>query len=198
MTDLSKTILPKSDQLNADDLIAGPMTIKITEVRAGDAEMPIVIRFEGDDGRPYKPCKSMRRVLVHCWGADGKTYVGRSITLFRDPDVKWAGVAVGGIRISHLSDIKLAQTMVLTQSKQSRKPFKVEPLKVAEKPKASKELLAAGQAAAESGVDSYVEWKDSLSDEDKVLIKPHHKDWAEIAKEADKDTQEDEDIQPSL
>ena len=72
MTDLAKTIEPKSDQLNADDLIAGPRTIVITAVRAnaGSAEQPVSISFEGDDGKPYKPCKSMRRVMVHVWGPD--------------------------------------------------------------------------------------------------------------------------------
>ena len=63
MTDLSKTIDPKSDQLNSDDLIAGPITIRITKVSANlsSPEQPISIFFEGDNGKPYKPCKSMRR-----------------------------------------------------------------------------------------------------------------------------------------
>ena len=62
--DLSQTIIPKSDQLNADDLIAGPRTIRITAVSTGNAEQPVVINYEGDNGRPYKPSKSMRRILV--------------------------------------------------------------------------------------------------------------------------------------
>ena len=33
MIDMSETIKPKSNQLNADDLMAGPMTIKITDVQ---------------------------------------------------------------------------------------------------------------------------------------------------------------------
>lgn len=66
MTDLSQTIAPKSDQLNADDLIGGPRTIKVTRVSAmKEPDQPIAIYFEGDNGKPYKPGKSMRRVLVH-------------------------------------------------------------------------------------------------------------------------------------
>ena len=94
--DLSKTIAPKSDQLNADDLIARSMTIKITNVtgKDGDAQ-PISIFFEGDNGKPYKPCKSMRRVLVMVWGDQGKEYIGRSMTIYRDPAVVFGGIAVG-------------------------------------------------------------------------------------------------------
>lgn len=129
MNDMSKAIIPKSDQLNADDLIAGPMTIKITEVTIrGGQEQPVSIHFEGDNGKPWKPCKSMSRVLVANWGADAKKYIGRSLSLYREPTVKWAGMEVGGIRISHMSDIDSAMTMALTATKGSRKPFTVKPL----------------------------------------------------------------------
>ena len=130
MTDLSTTIAPKSDQLNADDLIAGPKTIRITKVSAdpGSAEQPIAIYFEGDNGKPYKPCKSMRRVMVHLWGRDGNEYPGRTMTMYRDPEVKFGGMAVGGIRISHMSDIDKPMTMALTATKASRKPYTVQPM----------------------------------------------------------------------
>lgn len=130
MTDLSTTIIPKSDQMNADDLISGPITITITKVSAdpSSGEQPILISFEGDNGKPYKPCKSMRRVMVAVWGKDGAQYPGRSMTLYRDPDVTWGGLKVGGIRISHMTDIDKPITMALTATKQSRKPFTVQPL----------------------------------------------------------------------
>lgn len=99
--DLSQTIIPKSDQLNADDLIGGTRTIRISSVSAGNAEQPVVIHFDGDNGRPYKPGKSMRRVLVCLWGNDSAAYIGRRLTLYRDPSVKFGGEDVGGIRISH-------------------------------------------------------------------------------------------------
>ena len=81
MNDMAATIIPKSDQLNADDLIAGSMTITITDVtiRPG-TEQPISIHYEGDNGKPYKACKSMCRVMVTAWGPDSKKYVGRSLT----------------------------------------------------------------------------------------------------------------------
>lgn len=128
MIDLRGTIKPKSDQLNADDLIGGPLTIRITKVEVGDGEQPVSIHFDGDAGKPYKPGKSMRRVLVNLWGPDGEAYVGRALTLYRDEEVAFGGVAVGGIRISHMSHLSRETTMALTTTKAKRKPFTVKPL----------------------------------------------------------------------
>ena len=130
MTDMSKYIAPKSDQLNADDLISGPRVIIVTRVTANEAtpEQPVSIFYEGDDGKPYKPCKSMRRVLVYCWGNDGNSYVGRSIRLYRDPEVTYGGIKTGGIRISHLSHIKQKMVLALATKRSQRAPYSVEPL----------------------------------------------------------------------
>ena len=148
MSDMGAVIIPKSDQLNSDDLIAGPITVKITGVSIkGGAEQPIAISFDGDDGKPYKPCKSMCRVMVTAWGADSKKYTGRSMTLYREPTVKWAGMEVGGIRISHMSDIDSALTMALTATRGSRKPFTVHPIK-SDAPDWRKELTEAATADA--------------------------------------------------
>lgn len=128
--DMTAVIVPKSDQLNADDLIAGPRTITIRDVAIKAGEQPVSIFYDGDDGKPYKPCKSMARVLVAAWGADARQYIGRSLTLYRDPNVKWAGMAVGGIRISHMTHIKSKMVMALTETRGSRKPYEVKPLEV--------------------------------------------------------------------
>lgn len=129
MVDLRNTIVPNSSQLNADDLVAGPMTIRVTKVSLlAEQEQPIAINFEGDNGKPYLPCKSMRRLLVTLWGPDGSQFVGRSMTLYRDEKVKWGGAEVGGIRISHVSGIDKPVTVSLTVTKSVRKPFQVRPL----------------------------------------------------------------------
>lgn len=133
MGDMRQAIIPKSDQLNADDLLAGPITIKITGVTVkGGQEQPVAINYEGDNGKPYKACKSMCRVLVTAWGPDSSKYVGRSLTLYCDPKVTWAGMEVGGIRISHLSDIESKLTIALTATRGKKKPFIVLPLEVEE------------------------------------------------------------------
>lgn len=130
MVDLNQTIAPKSDQLNADDLLAGPMTIRVTRVSlCTEPDQPIAISFEGDNGKPYKPCKSMRRILVYVWGPDGAAYAGRSMTLYRDDKVKFGGAEVGGIRISHMSAIDKPVTIALTVTKSVRRPYQVRPLR---------------------------------------------------------------------
>lgn len=126
ITDLSSTIKPKSDQLNADDLLTGPITVKITDVKGGTVEQPVHIYIEGQ--QPYKPCKGMRRVLINAWGKNGKEWIGKSATLFCNPDVKWAGVALGGIEISHLSHISKPSTMMLTKARGRKSGFTVQPL----------------------------------------------------------------------
>src|SRR5688572_8307662 len=119
MTDISGTVAPRSDQMNADDLLTGPRTITITRVTAnpGADAQPVAIYYEGDGGKPYMPCKSMRRVLIQVWGVDGNSFAGKSMTLYRDPEVLFGGLKVGGIRISHMTGIDNPVTLVLTASK---------------------------------------------------------------------------------
>jgi hypothetical protein len=126
--DMTPTLEAKSNQLTSDDLIAGPKTIVVTKVTAGSAEQPVAVYYDGDQGKPWYPCKSMRRVLVAAWGADAKGYIGRSMTLFRDPEVSYGGIKVGGIRISHLSDLDSPLSIALTVTRQKRSPYKVQPL----------------------------------------------------------------------
>lgn len=185
MTDLSKTIEAKSDQLNSDDLIGGKeIVIKITKVSPGSTEQPIEINYEGDNGKPYKPGKSMRRVLVQAWGADGKAYVGRSIKLYRDPDVKWAGMAVGGVRIKELSDIKETITMALTASRNNKKPFTVKPL-ATQSVQTDPAVVSAGDTEAAKGVAAYTAWLATLTPEVKATVKNLHANWTKTAKSAE-------------
>jgi hypothetical protein len=127
-TAIDMALAPKSDQLNADDLIAGPVTVTITGVRQGTtAEQPVAIHI-ANGLKPYYPCKSMRRVIVALWGQDATAYTGRRLTLYRDPAVAFGGMAVGGIRISHASHLKTAMTLALTVTRAKRAPFIVKPL----------------------------------------------------------------------
>lgn len=152
--DISATVAPKSDQLNADDLIVGPRTILITAVKArastGQGDQPVAVHFEGDNGKPYLPCKSMRRVLLYVWGSNGNAYVGRSMTLFRDESVVFGGAAVGGIRISHMSEMLRSVTLSLTASKASRKPYVVQPLATTAKVAAPKKTATAEEKLAKA------------------------------------------------
>ena len=77
MTDIGDTIAPKSNQMNADDLVAGPLTLTITEVRVHDTgDQPVHVFFaEWPTGRPWKPSLGMRRWLMFtaCVTAPGAT-----------------------------------------------------------------------------------------------------------------------------
>ncbi len=130
MSDMNPVCEAKSDQLNASDLVGGPITVTITrvDVREGAKEQPVSVHYQGDNGKPWKPCKSMCRVMVAAWGPDSKTYPGKGLTLFCDPSVKWAGMEIGGIRISHMSHIDGTLLTAVTLAKGSRKPYRVEPL----------------------------------------------------------------------
>lgn len=134
-TDVTKAIEPKSDQLNADDLLTGPRTIKIRDVKVQSGkEQPVWIYFEGDSNKPWKPSKSATRCLAMFWGADSSQWIGLRCTIWRDPEITWAGAKVGGIMPSHLEGLKSAQTVLLTKTRGSKKPTVLKPLDVRERP----------------------------------------------------------------
>lgn len=126
--DLSDTIIPRSDQLNAEDLLTGPHTVTVSDVRKGSAEQPVDIHLVEFPGRPFKPSKTVRRILVAAWGSDANNYPGRRMTLYRDPTVKFGGMDVGGIRVSHLSHIDKPMTLALSVTRGRRAAYVVHPL----------------------------------------------------------------------
>lgn len=128
MVDMAQFVEAKSDQLNADDLIGGPRTVTITRVTGNDGDQPVSIFYQGDNGKPFKPCKTIRRVLLGVWGRHAQEYVGRSMTLYRDDNVTFGGLNVGGIRISHMSNIDQKTLVVVNKSKGKKVGMEVLPL----------------------------------------------------------------------
>lgn len=126
--DLTAAIAPKSDQLNADDLLTGPRTFTIEKVTTGSAEQPVNIHLAENPGRPWRPSKSMLRVLTAAWGKEGQAFVGRRVTLFRDPEVTFGRDKVGGIKVSHLSHIDKPLKLALTVSRGKRAVYTVQRL----------------------------------------------------------------------
>jgi len=195
MIDLRPTIIAKSDQLNADDLIAGPMTLTITDVRLLDAvDQPVAIHWEGGEGRPYKPCKSMRRVMAKVWGEDGKAFIGQRMTVFRDDKVRFGADAVGGIRISHMSRIDREVSMALMVMRGKRAPYTVKPLR--DEPAVDlAPILAEGREAAARGSVALTAWWGRLNREEKAAAKPTlDKTLKPIATAADQSALDDDDI----
>src|SRR5690606_17322840 len=120
---LTETIIPNSAQVNAEDLIASPRTVTITQVEACATEQPVFVHLAEFPGRTYRPSKSMRRLMVSAWGAEAAGYTGRKLTLYRNPDIRFGKEVVGGIEISHMSHIDKPLTVALTVSRGKRKNF---------------------------------------------------------------------------
>lgn len=128
--DLSSTVLAKSDQLNADDLIE-PITITVTRVdKVKSNDQPVLIHSSGR--QPFKPCLTMRRMLIAAWGKFKDEWVGRSMVVYCDPEVLWAGKAQGGIRISHVSHISEPISKMLAVTRGRKGMFTLLPLQVAD------------------------------------------------------------------
>lgn len=148
MNDMTMTIIAKSDQINAADLIGNPRTVTVSEVRikAGD-DQPVTIMIEGDK-KAFRPCKGVRRLLVRVWGPDASKYIGQSLTLFCDPSVTWAGKEEGGIRVSHMTGLKSKIVEFMRTSRAATKPYEILPL-IAEVRDLPKQRQTAEQWASE-------------------------------------------------
>ena len=135
--DIRDALAPKSDQLDAVELVE-PRTFTIAEgSRLGNRDGYAVaeICLVGFD-RVWRPSKGMLDVLARCWGTDARQWVGRSVTLYNDPEVTFGKDKVGGVRISHLSHIDAAMTvMIRGRGQGGRKiPWPVKPLEQAPVP----------------------------------------------------------------
>lgn len=105
MADVTHALEAKSDQLNAVDLMASHRVIRIRQVDVKKGDQPVSVFFDGDNNKPWKPCKGMLRILARAWGGESENWIGKHAELYFDPDVLWAGKPVGGIRIRALSNI---------------------------------------------------------------------------------------------
>ena len=143
--DISETLAPNSDQLDAVDLLGGPQTFTITKVSKGKDDQPVNIHL-AEFPRVWRPGKSMRRVLAACWGTDASLWAGRRVTLYCDESIKFGTEVVGGTRISHLSDIDKPKSVPLLISRGKSATFRVQPLPQTadtKPPKPESPLLAA-------------------------------------------------------
>jgi hypothetical protein len=131
--DVSDTIVAKSDQLNADDLIGGPLVGRIVKVSRTGSDQPIDVHLDTWP-KPWRPSKTDRRVLVGLISSNANEWVGRSVELYRDPAVRFGGEAVGGIRVRALSGLKGEARISLAVSKGKKATTVIRPL-VAVEPK---------------------------------------------------------------
>ena len=130
--ELAQALAPKSDQLNADDLITCNKVIVITGVKIDlGSEQKTIINYEGDNGKPWKPSKGMGRVLAEILGGDPSLWAGNSVELYRDKSVSFGKEKnCGGIRICGMSAVKTRTTMLITSSKGKKSSITIEPIAV--------------------------------------------------------------------
>ena len=125
--DIRDSIVPNSEQLNAEDLLTGPIVVKITRISTGPKDQPVFVHLEGYT-RTFRPCKTCRRILSKLWTEDSDNWIGKQLKLYCDPTVVWGGKTVGGVRISHLSDIDGPTTLKLTKTRTAKVDITILPL----------------------------------------------------------------------
>lgn len=125
--DISDTLAPNSDQLDAVDLLGGPRIFTVTKVSKGSAEQPVEVTL-AEFPRVWRPGKSMRRVLAACWGKEASAWNGRRVELYCDPDVMFGKEKVGGTRISRLSHIDGPRSVPIIKGRGKGGTWDVKPL----------------------------------------------------------------------
>lgn len=154
--DISDTILAKSDQINASDLVAGPITVTVSGADVDPRkQQPVDLHLVETPGKAYRPNKSMRVGLVKCWGPRSAEYAGRRLTLYYDPDTMWKGQKVGGIKISHASHITEDVTFPILVARNPI-PFTIRPLPDAPAPQYADPLPVPAFDNVDEARDYYV------------------------------------------
>ena len=159
MADISMTLMSNSDQLNAADLVAGPVTVTVQSVDVNNkkgADQPVTIHINGGL-QPYKPCLSMRRVLAVVWGKESSGWAGRSMTLFFHPPVRYGKDITGGVRISHVDGVERPVVVKIRESRHVVVDWTVNPLLIDTYPDSAieenrerwKKLFKGGKVTAE-------------------------------------------------
>ena len=126
--DITDTLAPKSDQINADDFIGRTAVVTVAGVERIAGEQPLAVHLHEFPGRPWKPGKTVRRILAAAWGTDAAQWAGRRMELFTDAEVTFGKVKVGGIRISRMSHLDKPLSLALTATRGKKQTHRIEPL----------------------------------------------------------------------
>jgi hypothetical protein len=199
MNDFAETLAAKSDQINNADLAGSPMTIKITKVVVNKNEaQKVSISFEGSD-KVFRPCLGMRRLMAEIWGADPKVFIGRLLTLYRDPEVTYGKGVTGGTRISHMSNIDRTRTVVVPIRRGQVKEYTVLPManltvntpkpKPDDTPPVSTQPefdpMPQARDAATKGKAAFTAWWNGDGKQYRDQVKPNMAELTELAAKAD-------------
>lgn len=188
-TDFEKTLEAKSDQINAADLVGREMTITITGVTVNLREAQKTDFKIAESEKLYRPCLGMRRLIASIWGTNPQLFIGRSLTIYRDPEVVYGGDVMGGIRISAASHIDGEKKIPIRTSRTKVKTYTVRPIQ-ANAPAASQtqpvdpDDLPEAQAEAAKGTVSFKAWYAANPDK-RAGIKGAMDELKQICQEAD-------------
>lgn len=127
MVDITHTLASNSDQLDAADLTEEGGIFTITDVTVTQGDQPVNVSL-AEFPRPWRPAKTVRRILARVWGPDSQTWVGKRAHLYNDPSVRWAGEAVGGVRVRAVSGIDKPATITLPTSRGKYGKTTIQPL----------------------------------------------------------------------
>ena len=203
MVDISQYTYSKGTQTNADDLVAAPRTVVVTDVvLTGDEKQPLAVRYEGDEGKPFLPCLTMRKMIAAIWGKESDAWIGQSLTLFRDPSIKFGPDTPGGVRISHMSGIDKTISVQLLEKRGKRRTYTIVPLvvekaKQPEKPAAQPEpdaptidkdaLFSDARENAALGKDGMRKWYVTKSKPEQAMLKEILEELQATAAKADEE-----------
>lgn len=126
--DITDTLAPKSDQINADDMAGRSAVVTVAGVEKVAGEQPLAVHLHEFPGRPWKPGKTVRRILAAAWGTDAAQWTGRRAELFTDQEVTFGKVKVGGIRVSRLSHLDAPLSLALTATRGKKQTHRIDPL----------------------------------------------------------------------
>lgn len=133
--DITPLIAAKSDELCGDDLMVGERVLIITAVDGdGEDSKKLRLHYSGGDGKPWRPCKGMLRVIGSVWGPYANDWIGRSIKVFRYPEATYGGKKVGGVRIKGMSNIAAPFSVAVKESRTLMREYKIELLAASDKP----------------------------------------------------------------
>jgi len=159
---LQQALAPKSDQLNADDLIAANKIIVISGVNINlGSEQKIIINYYGDNGKSWKPSKGMGRVLTELLGGDPDKWVGETVELFRNKEIRFGKEKCGGIQIAGMSAVRNVTTLLITTAKGKKSSITINPIAALGNAPAQQRTQAPAQQQAEPANEKQ-EWATRL------------------------------------
>ena len=167
ITDISAYVQAKSDQINAADLVGGPITARIRAV-VDDGAGTARVWLDGHD-RYWRASKGMLRVMADLWGGNPTAWIGQWVRLYREPTIEYGGEPLGGVRLCGVSGIDRPRTAAVTEKRGKKKVYKLDPITppapASDLPEPTVEQLEAWRAAKGRGP-----WADLTEDEQAKLM----------------------------